>query len=144
VRGSWSSYLKTLSPALSAGLLLYLEKARHLEQPPWEKPRPGDRSDRGWLLLQGIGTAAGNKKPIGYLRGGAGCVITAAWWCQKQPPRPIAAAMVKAKAIKMRIAFPHFCLALPEKRDVLAAVAWTTKQTATVASQPQNCFESRL
>jgi hypothetical protein len=78
----------------------------------------------------------------GYLRGGAGCVTTAAWWCQKQPPRPIAAAMVMAKAIKMRIAFPSFLLSTSEKRELLAAVAWNTKQSGAVAAEPQHCFES--
>jgi hypothetical protein len=86
-------------------------------------------------------TAAENKA-TGYLRGGAGCVTTAAWWCQKQPPRPMAAAMVMAKAIKMRIAFPSFLPSTPEKRELLAAVAWNTKQSGAVAAEPQHCFES--
>jgi hypothetical protein len=46
-------------------------------------------------------------------------VTTAAWWCQKQPPRPMAAAMVMAKAIKMRIAFPSFLPSTTEKRELL-------------------------
>ena len=60
---------------------------------------------------QALEAPAGGLDPTGagYLRGGAGCVTTAAWWCQKQPPRPMAAAMVMAKAIKMRIVFPSFC-----------------------------------
>jgi hypothetical protein len=80
----------------------------------------------------------------GYLRGGAGCVTTAAWWCQKQPPTPMAAAMVMAKAIKMRIAFPSSLHNTSEKREVLVAVSWTSKQTGTVAAQPQNCFMDRI
>jgi hypothetical protein len=54
----------------------------------------------------------------------------------------MAAAMVMAKAIKMRIAFPSFLLSTTEKRELPAAVAWNTKQTGAVAAQPQHCFES--
>ena len=54
----------------------------------------------------------------------------------------MAAAMVMAKAIKMRIAFPSFLLSTSEKRELLAAVAWNTKQSGAVAAEPQHCFES--
>ena len=56
----------------------------------------------------------------------------------------MAAAIVMAKAIKMRIAFPSFLLSTTEKRELPAAVAWNTKQTGAVAAQPQHCFESPL
>ena len=67
-------------------------------------------------------------KGVGYLRGGAGCVTTAAWWCQKQPPRPRAAAAVMVKAIKMRIAFPSFYLVPPTNGKLLGQLHRATNK----------------
>ena len=36
----------------------------------------------------------------------SGCVWTACWWCQKQPPIPIAAEMIIAIARKARMSAP--------------------------------------
>ena len=37
----------------------------------------------------------------------SGCVWTACWWCQKQPPIPIAAEMIIAQAIRTRMLAPQ-------------------------------------
>jgi hypothetical protein len=49
----------------------------------------------------------------------------------------MAAAMVMAKAIKMRIAFPSFLLSPSAKRELIGPVASNTKQTGAVATQSQ-------
>ena len=90
---------------------------------------------RGGTPRPGLATAAGIK-PTGspYLSGGAGCVTTACWWCQKQPPSPIAA-VVMTKATKMRMVSPSF-LCPPLKREVAKGVAWS-RQT-----NPNCCAEA--
>src|SRR4029079_13309888 len=53
-------------------------------------PRPGKRSENG-------------EKVFAYF---SGCVATACWWCQKQPPSPSAVEMMIAQASRTRMSAP--------------------------------------
>ena len=79
------------------------------------KPTPGGTLDKEGPRSRGDhdrGSERNGEKvsPVAYLRG---CVWTACWWCQKQPPIPIAAEIIIAIARKTRMSVPQSLLELP-------------------------------
>jgi len=64
---------------------------------PIERPRPKGSAGAGYCEKE--------RSSFAYL---SGCVATACWWCQKQPPSPIATDITMAQAIKMRMAIPSY------------------------------------
>ena len=82
------------------GKALIMTKAKPSPDGALRNREPRSRGDHD------RGTERNGEKVFAYLSGGAGCVTTAGWWCQKQPPIPIAAEMMIAQASRTRMSAP--------------------------------------